>query len=375
MLLLLFALISSADWLTTKGNKIVDQAGNEVRLTGVNWFGFETSWKVFHGLWGIGLHTAVQQISEHGFNIIRVPISAEVLNEWKSGTTQIPYSVNLDYNADIDKLNNLEIFDIFLADCKKYGIKVMVDVHGLIPDSYTSPLWIDSSHPLEYLVGGLEWLASHYKNDDTLIAIDIKNEPHGKCDSEHATWDDSTADNNWKHAAEVAGGRILGANPNLLVMVEGIECYNGVGGWWGGNFLGVHDYPVNFGAHKAQLVYSPHEYGPSVYEQSWFTSENGAFTYDSLYRDHWKAQWMFIWEEETAPLLIGEWGGFLKEPNTSWLKAMVKLISEHGLSHTFWCFNPNSADTGGLLMDDWKTWDEEKYALIKPTITGKQFNK
>jgi endoglucanase len=30
--------------------------------------------------------------------------------------------------------------------------------------------------------------------------------------------------------------------------------------------------------------------------------------------------------------------------------------------------NPNSGDTGGLLLDDWKTWDEQKYALLKPAL-------
>ncbi len=28
----------------------------------------------------------------------------------------------------------------------------------------------------------------------------------------------------------------------------------------------------------------------------------------------------------------------------------------------------NSGDTGGLLLDDWKTWDEEKYAVVKKAL-------
>jgi len=34
-------------------------------------------------------------------------------------------------------------------------------------------------------------------------------------------------------------------------------------------------------------------------------------------------------------------------------------------------FNPNSADTGGLMLEDWKTVDEEKYAIIEPTLWKK----
>ena len=44
------------------------------------------------------------------------------------------------------------------------------------------------------------------------------------------------------------------------------------------------------------------------------------------------------------------------------------LIVDRHLHHTFWVVNPNSSDTGGLLMDDWTTWDEEKYALVEPAL-------
>jgi aryl-phospho-beta-D-glucosidase BglC (GH1 family) len=73
-------------------------------------------------------------------------------------------------------------------------------------------------------------------------------------------------------------------------------------GWWRGNFIGVHDHPINFGLVQDKLVNSPHEYCPSVYEQTWFTSEGGSFTYDSIYKDHWKGQWMFIYEGNIAPI-------------------------------------------------------------------------
>ena len=46
----------------------------------------------------------------------------------------------------------------------------------------------------------------------------------------------------------------------------------------------------------------------------------------------------------------------------------IAHIVENGLHQTFWCINPNSGDTGGLLLDDWRTWDETKYALLKPAL-------
>jgi hypothetical protein len=77
---------------------------------------------------------------------------------------------------------------------------------------------------------------------------------------------------------------------------------------------------------------------------------------------------MFIHEKGIAPLLFGEWGGHVQGQNTVWMKAFVQLIAKNAMSQTFWCLNPNSGDTGGLIGNDWKTWDEEKYNIIKPIL-------
>ena len=38
------------------------------------------------------------------------------------------------------------------------------------------------------------------------------------------------------------------------------------------------------------------------------------------------------------------------------------------INHTFWCFNENSGDTGGLVYDDFGKWDEVKYEFVKPSL-------
>ena len=58
----------------------------------------------------------------------------------------------------------------------------------------------------------------------------------------------------------------------------------------------------------------------------------------------------------------------MKEPNLKWMTCMRRLISEYHLNHTFWCFNANSGDTGGLVLDDFQTWDEEKYNFVKEVL-------
>lgn len=73
------------DWLHTDGNKILDKDGKQVWLTGVNWFGYNTGTNTFDGLWNSELKTSVKAIADHGFNLIRVPISAELINKWSAG--------------------------------------------------------------------------------------------------------------------------------------------------------------------------------------------------------------------------------------------------------------------------------------------------
>jgi aryl-phospho-beta-D-glucosidase BglC (GH1 family) len=365
-MLSLFLSAALCDWYSTSGSKIIDGTGKTVRLTGLNWFGFETTNEVFHGLWAVNLKTTMDEVAKRGFNCYRVPVSATVLAAWKAGAPNKAWGNNPMANPELEGKSNLDVFDSFLAECKKHNQKVYIDVHGVTDGSYMDPLWYTAAHPPEFIITGLEWFAERYKSDDTVVGIDIKNEPHGRCEqAEAAKWDNTANQNNWKHFIETAAARILKINPKLLILVEGIECYNNIWGWWGGNLVPVKDFPINLGSYQKQLVYAPHEYGPSVSQQKWFYA---GFSYDTLYKDHWKEQWMYIIEGNIAPICIGEWGGHLQGDNATWMKAVVQLIGKYGLSQTFWCLNPNSGDTGGLLTYDWKTWDEAKYAVLKPIL-------
>jgi aryl-phospho-beta-D-glucosidase BglC (GH1 family) len=374
------------DWLFTDGNKIVDKNGKEVWLTGINWFGYATGSNGFDGLWAADLNTSLQGIADHGFNLLRVPISVELLDQWKSGTYPNA-NFNQATNYYLVGMNSLEIFDYVVGQCRANGIKIMIDIHSAKTDSmgHMSPMWYNGDLTEADFIGALEWCAARYKNDDTIIAYDLKNEPHGKAnESPRAKWDGSTDADNWKYIAEKSAKAVLAKNPNVLIMVEGIEIYpkniktNGdfsstnandyYSAWWGGNLRGVKDNPVNLGKYQNKLVYSPHDYGPTVYQQPWF---EGNYTFDSIMEDYWLDSWFYIQKDNIAPLLIGEWGGFMREPNLKWMTLMRQLIKENRLNHTFWCYNANSGDTGGLIKDDFVTWDEEKYEFVKEVLWQK----
>lgn len=395
------------DWLHVNENaEIVDMYGNPVWLTGCNWFGYNVGSQVFDGVWSQNMHDMLNQIADHGFNLLRVPMSTQILLQWKNGepdpaTPKVNEYANPELTLEgIEGGTIMYSFDIWnkaVEWCRENGIKIMMDVHCATTNSagHNVSLWYDSTYSTEDWIEALSWFADYYKDDDTIIAVDLKNEPHGTADTPDlmAKWDDSEDANNWKYAAETAAAAVLEKNPNLLIMVEGTEVYpkfeEGADWssqnidysrypysyyhhtWWGGNFRGVRDYPIDLGEYQSQLVYSPHDYGPLVYNQTWFYD---GFTQETLMDDVWYDNWFFIQDEGIAPLLMGEWGGFLDEEhdsdgkNRAWMTALRDLMIEYKIHHTFWCFNENSGDTGGLVYDNFGSWDEEKYNFVEPAL-------
>ena len=97
----------TSDWLHVEGNQIVDASGKEVWLTGVNWFGFNATERVFHGLWSANMRTLTRDIAARGLNVVRVPISTQLLLEWKAGTFTTP-NVNEFANPELAGLNSLQ---------------------------------------------------------------------------------------------------------------------------------------------------------------------------------------------------------------------------------------------------------------------------
>ncbi|MBQ8922089.1 MAG: cellulase family glycosylhydrolase [Oscillospiraceae bacterium] len=398
------------DWLHVEGDKIVDMNGNEVWLTGVNWFGYNVGSQVFDGVWSQNMHWCLELIADHGFNLLRVPMSTQILLQWKNREAEGPLvKVNTYENPELTEEGieggtpkySLDIWNQAVEWCKELGLKIMIDIHCATTASngHQLPLWYDSNYSEDDWIEALEWVAETYKNDDTILAIDLKNEPHGKPEEgSFAKWDDSSDANNWKRAAERGAEAVLKINPNMLIMVEGIECYPDFsrgadwstpsvdyahydepskifGAWWGANFRGVRDYPIDE-KYKKQLVYSPHDYGPEVWKQSWFYLEDTSktFTRETLLDDYWRDTWAFIAEEHIAPLLMGEWGGWVDEEhdktgeNVHWLQEIRDYMIDMHIHHTFWCFNENSSDTGGLVYDNFGKWDDVKYEFIKDAI-------
>jgi endoglucanase len=92
--------------LRAAGGALVDENGNEVCLTGVSWFGFETSTFAPHGLWARGWQDLLDQILASGFNLLRLPFCNQVLDE-----RRMPNSIDYAKNPDLRNLTSLEVMD------------------------------------------------------------------------------------------------------------------------------------------------------------------------------------------------------------------------------------------------------------------------
>ncbi len=338
------------NYLHTEGSALVDSNGNRVILTGINWFGLETESFAPHGLWARSLESFLDQIQELGFNTIRLPYSNELFEP-----SSLPNSINYDLNPDLEGLTGLEIMDKIIEGAGSRGIRVILDRHR--PDSHAqSELWYTDMVDEERWISDWVMLAERYKGNDTVIGMDLHNEPHGP-----ATWGTGDLTTDWRLAAERAGNAILAVNPDLLIIVQGVEQYEGDWYWWGGNLTGAGDYPVRLDL-PDQLVYSTHVYGPGVYPQPWFSDAE----FPENLPEIWESHWAYLVHENIAPVIIGEFGGRSvgEDPEGIWQRTLVSYLRDNNLSYYYWTLNPNSGDTGGLLLDDWQSIDTEKQDLL-----------
>src|SRR5579885_802925 len=339
-----------AGFLTAIASKLVDASGCRVYLTGVNWFGFETSSFAPHGLGVRNWQAMLKQMAQLGFNTLRLPFSDQLFDP-----SSVPQGINYRLNPDLRGLHGLALMDKIIEGKSKAGLIVILDHHDASVDE-RRVFWYDAAYPQSRWIDDWVMLARHYRGNDTVIGADLSAEPHGP-----ASWGSGDPKTDWRLAAGRAGDAILKVNPDWLIIVEGIEQYAGGLYWWGGNLQGAGEYPVRL-SRPDKLVYSAHDYGPEVYPQGWFSAHNFPQNLVSI----WEKHWAYLQLSGTAPVLIGEFGARAVDKGVEgvWFHSLMAFMKLHGFSYTYWSWNPDSADTGGILNSDWTTLDQAKLSIL-----------
>ena len=320
-----------------------------IPIYGINWFGIETPDRAPHGLWaGRSVPDFLSQIRDLGFTALRLPISPQVLER---GYSTPGWAQSNNYPADA-----YEGLLYFLEEARKANLYVLLDFHtydpyllgGSLPGSP-----FGGSYTKEDWLAHLRKMAEIALSFPNVFGIDICNEPY------NLTWA------TWKELALDGARTVLSANPFIVVAVEGVGNLSNNGGWaafWGENLTEAYYDPIvldeSFPPNR--ILYLTHTYGPSVYNQPYFDDSNFPSNMPAIWDVHFGRM------AGQYPLGIGEFGGRYEGKDKTWQDAFVDYLLEKRIRIFFyWALNPNSGDTGGILLDDWRTVHEGKMNLLR----------
>ena len=350
-------------YLSTDGGQLVDANGTPVQINAINWWGFE-SFGAPQGLDVVNYKATMQEMVNLGFNAIRLPFSLAALN---SGMQ--PQGINYTINPDLQGLTVMGVMDKVIAEAGALGLKVILDDHSAeLGGINSNGLWYDSTYTQATFNSTWDMLAQHYAGNSTVIGFDLSNEPHYG-----ATWGSGNPTTDWQMAATQTGNAVQALDPGALVIAEGVETVGGVDGGWGSNLMGVANDPITLNEPN-KLVYSAHAYPYAVTGAGYNLASNFPANLPAV----WSQTWGYVQQQNIAPVFVGEYGSDLATSNSqTWMATFTGYVAGNAAAGTgasvpqtpfswgYWDWNPDSTDTGGILLNDWTTPDQTKLAAIK----------
>jgi endoglucanase len=349
--------------LHTEGHQIVDSTGQAVRLTSVNWYGFDQKEFVVGGLDHAPLKAIVEQIRQIGVNSVRLPWANETL-EHDPEVPDYAIAANLQFRGK----HAMAIMDAVIAALARAHIMVILDNHMSRADWCCSEtddngLWYNREYPETKWLADWQAIARRYRKQPWVVGADLRNELRSG-----AAWGGSDPKLDWHAAAERGAGAVLAANPQLLIMVESPD--------YSTNFAGFNKLPVTLPvAHR--LVYSPHAYYPAGQNLSSFDQLKRAYEARALFLLH---------TEPATPIWVGEFGscqGLDCGANSDWFRLFMRLLKENPqISWSYWPLNGTqstgvgrkygSVEDYGLLSADYRHIAAPKVVELLRTVEGQQ---
>jgi aryl-phospho-beta-D-glucosidase BglC (GH1 family) len=351
---------------TTKGGSILEN-GTPIQLRGVNHYGFNDKILKPMMLWVQGWKEQLAHIKSLGFNAIRCPFVPDTLYAAKGVD-----SFMIPLNDDLIGKSPLQMLDMWMAEADRLGLYILLDFHSVSavnqyfhpfvtdPNEYGKGKWVETWNGQPYTtedwVRDLCFVAKRYAHLPRFIAIDIFNEPHDR-----VRWT-TGGDAQWKPLAESAANAILGANPNLLIFVQGITAnWDGVEKAveenWGENLQPQAYSPLSIRADK--LVFCAHTYGPHVWNKASFSAP----TFPKNLAADWETLFGFL--SPKFAVCPSEWGSTYTGQDKVWADAWVDYLIAKGITSSFFWAYVNSPDSGAIMEGNPLTVRADKMTLLR----------
>ena len=348
--------------------------GAPFHIKGVNWIGSENRAGPPLGLDVHNLAWYMQWLKENNFNAIRVLFNHQMIlddtpleppnHEWCTAHNVDPCGWEA---PELENFRYLAMFKKIAEVAADHGILIMMAAHRLGPADWPgNGLWYNGQIDEARVMQSWAKIASEMCHDSwNVFAVDLQNEPH------KSSWAKGDQRTDWGRAAERLGDNVLSHCARWLIFVEGVGYEPGAKGmdssgdgiWWGENLYGVHQQPVSL-MDQRKLVYSPHEYGPSVYAQAYFAAKDFPNNMAQIWRDRFE----FVRRRTGAPVVIGELGGHYTGLDQRWQDWAVEFMDSNDIGLFYFTLIVGQAaqgdDTGGLLGDDRTTPATQKLQLL-----------
>jgi endoglucanase len=329
-----------------------------VRLTSVNWYGFDQKEFVAGGLDHAPLDAIIRQIEAIGVNSVRLPWANETIEH---NPRVADYAVKA--NPHFRGKRALDVMDAVIAALARAHIMVILDNHVSRADWCCSEtdgngLWYNGEYPEAKWLADWQTIVRRFQHQPWVIGADLRNELRSG-----AQWGGSDPKLDWHAAAERGGNAILGVNAKLLIMVEGPE--------YSTDLTGFGKLPVVLKV-SDRVVYSPHAYA---------SAEHRFQSYDEL-RQAYDARAGYLLQSEPAvPLWVGEFGSCQTldcGDNSQWLRWFVRYLEEKNLGWSYWPLNGtqssgqsrkyDAVETYGLLTTDYRHIAAPKIVELLRTV-------
>lgn len=370
--------------LSTSGRYVVDASGNRFKLKAGNWDGAqshylgsgsttdpaanhsgEVSYDVPLGLDRAPISQILADFHAVGLDAVRLPFANAMLHD----TSTVP-DVAVAANPQLRGDTPLQVYDAVVSALTNDGFAVILNNHTT---SYRWCCGLDGNERWNSGQTTQQWesdwlfMVNRYKDNKRVVGADLRNEVR------RDTWDDPNwgwYDDHDEYAAfEEAGNQILAADPDMLVIMEGIN-------WYGIPAAGFsHGRPMltpvaNLSStliRSNKLVYSAHFYSYTGPNNSGAAAGSVGATSDPRYEDFTPAQLASVVNQEalfvtqsgqhfTAPVWVSEFGaagrGSTDTKEQAWFDNFTDILAANDTDFAIWPLIGYTASDGSL-QDNW----------------------